>query len=75
MDIFVLPSLGEAFPISLCEAMLCEVPSIATDVGDINFILDGILNPIQTNDLDSITSIIHAIASMPVVERRKIGQI
>lgn len=74
MDIFVLPSLGEAFPISLCEAMLCEVPSIATDVGDINFILDGILNPIQTNDLDSITSIIHAIASMPVVERRKIGQ-
>ena len=40
----------------------------------INFILDGILNPIQTNDLDSITSIIDEIALMSIVERRKIGQ-
>ena len=34
IDVNVLPSLGESFPISLCEAMLNKVPSIVSDVGD-----------------------------------------
>ena len=34
IDINLLPSLGEAFPISLCEAMLNRIPSIVSDVGD-----------------------------------------
>ena len=34
IDINLLPSLGEAFPISLCEAMLNKIPSIVSDVGD-----------------------------------------
>ena len=34
VDINLLPSLGEAFPISLCEAMLNKIPSIVSDVGD-----------------------------------------
>lgn len=33
LDIFVLPSSWEAFPISILEAMACGVPQVVTEVG------------------------------------------
>ena len=34
-DVFCLPSYTECFPLSILEAMACNVPIITTDIGDI----------------------------------------
>jgi glycosyltransferase involved in cell wall biosynthesis len=39
LDIASLTSCGEAFPLSLCEAMACGVPCVTTDVGDASMLV------------------------------------
>ena len=42
LDVFVLCSLNEASPVSILEALACEVPVVATDVGSVGeSIVDG----------------------------------
>ncbi len=53
-DVFVLPSLGEALPSVVTEAMLCGTPVVATDVGGIREQLGGygiVVPPRQPGEL------------------------
>lgn len=68
-ELFVLPSLCENSPNSLCEAMLVGTPVIATYVGGIPSIVennkDGIL--VQPGDPSVLSSAIHQLFARPEV--------
>ncbi|HET8870515.1 MAG TPA: glycosyltransferase family 4 protein, partial [Aquabacterium sp.] len=41
LDVFTLPSILEAFPMVILEAMACGCPVVATDVGEVSRIIDA----------------------------------
>jgi len=67
-DLFVLPSVTEAFPNALLEAMACGVPSIATAVGGIPELVDdgrtGLLVP--PRDAGALAGAIGALLDDPL---------
>ena len=74
LDIFAMPSKGEAFPVSLCEAMACEVPCLATNVGDVQFILGDILQAIDITKFELFPQAILELGSMAPKLRKKLGE-
>lgn len=62
-DVFVLPSLKEAFPMVILEAMACKTPIVATQVGDIYRIIEndrsGLL--VQPGDAHSLSIAINEL--------------
>tara|TARA_B110000003_G_scaffold269328_1_gene300205 strand:- start:1621 stop:3660 length:2040 start_codon:yes stop_codon:yes gene_type:complete len=75
IDINLLPSLGESFPLSLCEAMLNKVPSIVSDVGDNRNIVGNtgwIYNKKNKNDfINKINSSLNEIQNSSLWKIRK----
>ncbi len=71
-DVFVLPSLSEALPLALLEAMLAELPIIATAVGEVPTVLAGgqagVLVP--PADAGALASAIAGVLSDPGLARR-----
>lgn len=51
-DLATLTSFGEAFPLTLGEAMVSGIPCVATDVGDNDYIIGdtGIITPVDDNE-------------------------
>jgi glycosyltransferase involved in cell wall biosynthesis len=73
-DVFALPSRFEGFPLALLEAMLAELPVVATDVGSVaEAVLDGETGVlIDSEDVGGLTS---ALASLldDMPRRRQLG--
>jgi len=56
LDVFVLPSLYEGLPLALLEAMASERAIVATRVGHVPEVLDGLsVDPIPSEDPHALT--------------------
>lgn len=74
LDLFVLASSGEALPLVLVEAMLAEVPCVATNVGGVPYVLDNgavgrLVPPSSPSDLKREISALMKSSQ----ERKRIG--
>ena len=75
LDVLVSSSsFGEAFPNVLGEAMACEVPCVTTDVGDSSMIVSSTGIVVAPDDMAGLADALLRLLSMPVEERRKLGQ-
>ncbi len=74
-DLFVLPSLFEGMPLSVLEALACELPVAMSDIPA----AEGLIEPefgwrIDAGDEDSWTELIAQILEMPRRELQKLGR-
>ena len=74
-DLFILPSYSEGLPVALTEAMLHNLPCIATKVGGANELIDHKKNGwlVDPKDEKSFIELIKEIKDMSVEERMAIG--
>ena len=72
LDVFVLPSPWEAFPIASLEALACGVPQVATDVGGIpEAVSDGMTGLLCTpEDPECLAQQIIRLLSDPDLRKR-----
>jgi glycosyltransferase involved in cell wall biosynthesis len=75
-DVFVLPSLWEGMPNVILEAIMQEVPVVATNVGGIPEIItngkDGFL--VEAKNTEALAEKIEYVLSLPEEERKKIEE-
>ena len=71
-DVFLLPSSQESFGLAALEAMACEVPVVASNVGGLPEVIDhginGFLHP--QGDLDGMARSAVALLTDPALHRR-----
>jgi len=65
---------GEAFPNVLGEAMACEVPCVATDVGDAALIVGDTGRVVPPNDAAAVARAWDELLSLSAGRRRALGQ-
>ena len=73
-DIATLTSLGEAFPLTLGEAMVSAVPCVATDVGDNAYIIADTGYVVPVDDDKAMAEGWEKIVVLSQEERNELGQ-
>lgn len=75
-DLFVLPSHSEGLPVSLVEAMACEVPALGSDVGGVSEVMGELGDQflLQPDDESAWTRAMEQMVLMSKTERNAIGQ-
>lgn len=72
-DIACSSSTGEGFSNAIAEAMACNLPTIATDVGDSARIVGDTVSVVTPEDPASLAAALERLAKMPANERRALG--
>jgi glycosyltransferase involved in cell wall biosynthesis len=72
-DIACLPSLREAFPLAVGEAMASEVPCVVTDCGDAARMVGGLCPVVPTRDPRAFADAICELIARGPEERARIG--
>ncbi len=72
-DCFILPSLTEAFPIVLLEAMVAKLPIIGTDVGGVPVALGDIGQLAESASSEALAKEMTAIIQRTAEERERTG--
>jgi glycosyltransferase involved in cell wall biosynthesis len=73
LDVLALPSVGEAFPNVVGEAMACAVPCAVTDVGDSAWIVGDTGRVVPAGDMSGLAIAVHDLLNMPSEERTALG--
>ena len=74
LDCLIMSSAyGEGFPNVLVEAMACEVPCVATDVGDSGFIVGSTGRVVPVGSPDELARAVLDIIKMVPEARRELG--
>lgn len=74
LDILALSSTSESWPLVVGEAMSAGVPVVATAVGDVGIILEGLLPPVPPGNPEALADGLTRLVTATAGQRRALGE-